>query len=89
MIIGAGLDQNSLDTAQRLSELKKELGSLEHTIVTHLQPKYTAPVEFLDEIQLQSQPSDQLTQAEIYRNMNRRYRLMIRNIININANAQA
>ena len=36
MIIGAGLDQNSLDTAQRLSELKRELKSLEHTIVTHL-----------------------------------------------------
>ena len=54
MIIGAGLDQNSLDTAQRLSELKRELGFLEHTIVTHLQPKYTAPVEYLDEVQLQS-----------------------------------
>ena len=42
------MDQNSLDTAQRLTDLKKQLSDLEHTIVTQLQPKYTAQPEYSD-----------------------------------------
>ena len=87
MIIGASQYQNSLDTAQRLVDLKTSLSKLEYTIVTHLHP-ITEHRQFIDYQPPPNQISDKLTHVEILRNINRRYRLVIRKILNINSNVK-
>ena len=85
VVIGAAQNQNSLDTAQRLVDLKTSLAKLEYTIVTQLSPN-THFSQYIDVAPNPAQMINKLTHQEILRHVNRRYRLVIRKIINIGSN---